>query len=229
MKDRRDFLKLFGLGTAAIATVDPLPGAKAAAPGDANMVVETIPPAEISPVQAFQGSVEARAVPNLLQVCDAMLWSQLEVERNDMLETYSLFQEPLGLRRDLAKTNMEHAGMLPAPSMFCIKQIGFFFSAKTIPALRSAFVDRYVLSLTLGRKTYWQAPLASLFAVRTPASEDAAEFASLPDAAFAALEIPLIIGVGMNFKLEAIGSPMRPCGTLKGWGVFKGLLARGIQ
>jgi hypothetical protein len=221
--DRRRFLKLFGVSTAAIA----------AAPAmlDAEPTVEVISSGapEPLPLARADQSWPANFCPEtcLLDVRDEPLWSQLRVEQNAMKDRYVLFQEHLGNDVTLAQTNMELSGTLMNPEMYCIKKIGFVFSPSTIPALRSAFINRYTLALWLGRKRYWEAPLASVFSVGEPDREKG--FATLPDDGFMTLDIPLVIDQGLYFNLEVVGKPIHPCGKLTGWALFKGLHAVGIQ
>jgi hypothetical protein len=220
---RRGFLKLFGLSTAAIVA--------APVAADAEPTVEVIKSESPAPEVAARGFEPYfdRDHTMLMDVRDEPLWSALRIEPNSMLGRYKLFQQTGaadGLT--LGETNMLQAGKLPAPEMYCIKQIGFVFSPKTIPGLRSAFIDRYALQLNLGRKRYWEAPLSTVFSVAEP-ERDAKGFATLPDAGFATLEIPLVIEHELYFNLELIGKPIHPCGKILGWGVFRGLHACGIQ
>jgi hypothetical protein len=216
-KDRRGFLKLFGLSTAAVAAV-PAIGA------DPTIEVVTADTPAITPNPFVPGRAP---VFQGLEYCvrDEPLWSMVKIEPNSMRVRYQLFQQP---GETMAESNMRMGGMLPMPEMYSIRQIGFVFSPQTIPALRSAFIDRYALALWLGRKTYWEAPLSTVFSVGEP-DRDKNGFATLPDAGFATLDIPLVIEQSLFFCLELIGKPIHPCGKLKGWGVFRGLHAVGIQ
>jgi hypothetical protein len=214
---RRGFLQLFGLSTAAVATTTEPTVQIIESP---NNLPSPLPPGPLPQLE------------NLLRyevhdVRDEPLWSQLRIEPNSMQERYSLFQD-LGPSRSLTETNMEQPGHLLAPEMYCIKQIGFVFSPQTIPGLRSAFIDRYSLQLSIKRKRYWEAPLASVFSVGEP-DRDEKGFATLPDTGFANLEIPLIIEANVYFCLSVIGKPIHPCGKITGWGVFKGLHLAGVS
>lgn len=220
---RRGFLKLFGVSTAAMVA--------APVSADAEPAIEVVEVAKAEPPlsSAGFGPYELGKIPNgyMLDVRDEPLWSQLRIEPNSMLSSYKLFQQA-GAGCTYAETNMHIPGALINPEMYCIKQIGFVFSPQTIPALRSAFIDRYSLALYLGRKRYWEAPLSTVFSVAEP-ERDAKGFATLPDAGFATLEIPLVIEAGLYFSLDVIGKPIHPCGKILGWGVFRGLHAVGIQ
>jgi hypothetical protein len=224
---RRDFLQLFGLSSAAVAAAPAL----ASDDPTVEIINAAAPPQFRSPLPsqfppAREGFMDV--------VLDESLWSQLCIEPNTMQDRYILFQNSLGNRdshgnyTSLAETNMRMAGQLPAPESYCIKQIGFVFSPKTISGLRCAFIDRYVLQLRLGSKSYWEAPLSTVFSVAEP-ERDAKGFATLPDSSFATLAIPLVIEQALWFSLEVIGKPIHPCGKIIGWGVFKGLHAVGIQ
>jgi hypothetical protein len=221
-QDRRGFLKLFGLSTAAIVA--------APVAADAEPTVEVIKSESPAPEVAAHGFEPYfdREHTMLMDVRDEPLWSALRIEPNSMRSRYKLFQDVGQDGLTLGDTNMLRPGALPAPEMYCIKQIGFVFSPKTIPGLRSAFIDRYALSLHLGRKRYWEAPLSTVFSVAEP-ERDEKGFATLPDAGFATLEIPLVIEQELYFSLEVIGKPIHPCGKILGWGVFRGLHAVGIQ
>jgi hypothetical protein len=218
---RRGFLKLFGVSSAAIAIA---PSVANAEPSVEVVMAPIQEPAPLSGV-FLQPTRDYR---HGLDVQSGSLYSRLRIEPNSMLSRYQLFQEGMGEGCTLADTNMHIPGALIQPEMYCIKQIGFVFSPKTIPGLRSAFIDRYALSLHLGRKQYWEAPLSTVFSVGEP-DRDEKGFATLPDAGFATLEIPLVIEAGLYFSLDLIGKPIHPCGKITGWGVFKGLHARGIQ
>lgn len=226
-QDRRGFLKLFGVSSAAIAV------APSVASSDSSAEIERLVEASPAPIPTAESNLFVDATSfrkigyHTMDVRDEPLWSQLRVEQNAMQARYALFQEPMGMNVTLSQTNMHIAGALIQPEMYCIKQIGMVFSPKTIPALRSAFIDRYSLELRLGRKSYWRAPLATVFSVADPEGEKG--FATLPDAGFATLDIPLIIEAGLYFSLDVIGEPIHPCGKLKAWAVFKGLHAVGIQ
>jgi hypothetical protein len=221
---RRGFLKLFGVSTAAIVAAPTVI--------DAEPTVEVIKAEPEIPEQPIEGTWRNPRLHDdpymYLDVRDEPLWSQLRIEPNSMLGHYRLFQQTGADGLTRGETNMLEAGKLPAPEKYCIKQIGFVFSPKTIPGLRSAFIDRYALSLNLGRKRYWEAPLSTVFSVAEP-ERDAKGFATLPDAGFATLEIPLVIEHELYFSLELIGKPIHPCGKVLGWGVFKGLHAVGVQ
>jgi hypothetical protein len=219
---RRGFLKLFGVSTAAIVA--------APVAADSEPVVEVIKSETSAPAvpgRNFEPYFD-RERHMVMDVRDEPLWSPLRIEPNSMQSRYKLFQDTGQDGLTLGDTNMLRPGTLPAPEMYCIKQIGFVFSPQTIPALRSAFIDRYAASLYLGRKRYWEAPLSTVFSVAEP-ERDAKGFATLPDAGFATLEIPLIIEHELYFCLDLIGKPIHPCGKIKGWGVFRGLHAVGIQ
>jgi hypothetical protein len=226
-QDRRGFLKLFGVSTAAIVAA---PIAADAEPTVEVMKTETpaTPQSELIERTWRNPRLHEGPYGYNLDVRDEPLWSALRIEPNSMVGSYKLFQQTGADGLTLGETNMLQAGKLPAPEMYCIKQIGFVFSPKTIPGLRSAFIDRYALSLYLGRKRYWESPLSTVFSVAEP-ERDAKGFATLPDAGFATLEIPLVIEHELYFSLELIGKPIHPCGKILGWGVFRGLHAVGIQ
>lgn len=228
-QDRRGFLKLFGISTAAIAAAPTVAGAE---PTVEVIRAETSAPPPL-PGRAFEPYFD-RERTMAMDVRDEPLWSQVRIERNEMRGDYVLFQDSAGNGSPmfpdgvtLAETNMLRPGCLPEPEMYCIQKIGFVFSPSTIPALRSAFIDRYELNLSLGRKRHWEAPLSQVFSVAEPERKE--DFAELPDAGFYRLDIPLIIEAGLWFGLHLIGNPIHPCGRIKAWGVFKGLHACGIQ
>ena len=216
-RDRRDFLKIFGLSTAAVA----LPEASAS---DVQVVSAEPSPAPISHTHKF---FQPHPEPNPLDVRDEPAWSQLRVERNAMKEYYALFDCPHGAT--WAETSMLQANQFAPPEAYCVKKIGVVFSAASIPALRAAFIDRYMLMLIVGRKNYFSAPLSTLFSVAAePQTETEQWFGVLPDAGFTELEIPLILSGGTYFSVMLKGKPIHPCGTLKAWVVLKGLHLVGL-
>ncbi len=219
-QDRRGFLKLFGLSSAAIA----------AAPAVANAeptveIVKADPPPLPEPPKGM-GTMFRMPPPyrqDMMNVVNEPLWSRVRIERNEMQAEYKLFGGPNHDDNDWAETNLSRANALLSPEMYAIQKIGFVFSPGTIPALRSAFIDRYMLTLWLGRKRYWEAPLSMCFSIGEPDREKG--FATLPDAGFVELDIPLVIENELYFKLQLTGKPIHPCGKITAWGVFKGLHA----
>jgi hypothetical protein len=208
-QDRRGFLKLFGISTAAIAAAPTVAGAE---PTVEVIKIDPPVPATPLPVRAFEPYFDSKHTM-MMDVRDEPLWSQVRIERNEMRGDYVLFQDtpcnsspmfPDGVT--LAETNMQRPGCLPQPEMYCIQQIGFVFSPSTIPALRSAFIDRFELHLSLGRKRYWEAPLSQVFSVAEPERQE--DFAELPDAGFYRLDIPLVIEAGLWFGLHLTGNPI---------------------
>ncbi len=236
-QDRRGFLKLFGLTSAAFVAAD----ASASAP---PVDIVTAAPAELaampSPhsVQSFAtlNRIHRPWSPSVMDLRDEPLWGRVRIERNSMLDTYRIFQGPNcgNGGYDPSETNIDQPGSLLSPQAFCIKKIGFVFSPQTLPALRSAFIDRYALRLYLGQKRFWEAPLSMVFSVGEPTPDNPGPdgnlgFQTLPDAGFVSLAIPLILESGYYFNLELVGTPIHPCGKITAWGVFKGLHVVGIQ
>jgi hypothetical protein len=205
--DRRSFLKLFGASSAAVATREGV--AMASDPG-----VQPLPRADEYFCQHYD-------------VVSDVLYSSVSFEKNAMQDQYHLFGQPVGLGVGLSETNLRQSNRLPAPEAFCVKRIGFAFSPKTEPGLRSAICDRYTLSLTIGAKRYWSQPLAFCFSVADVDRERG--FATLPDVSFVTLDLPLIFDNEIYFQMDLRGEPIRPSGKAKGWALLGGLWARGIQ
>jgi hypothetical protein len=203
-------LKLFGVSTAAVATVEG---------------IERVSDPSVKPLEsALSGS----APFSLFDVSADVLYSSVTINKNEMRGSYVLFSLPLGIEdATLADTNMYRANTIPMPNMFCIHRIGFVFSPKTEPGLRSAFCDRYVLQFMIGQKRYWCQPLAFCFSKGEPDREKG--FTTAPDIGMVELDIPLILDVGMDFSAQLIGTPIQPCGKLKGWALLGGRHARAVQ
>jgi hypothetical protein len=211
-QDRRSFLKLFGTSTAAVATLDGIekvhdPTAEPRMPSD--------------------------YLRNMAEVNADVLYSAVTIPKNAMESEYHLFSQTIGMysadgtRVTRADTNMQQSNTLPEPNRFCVKRIGFAFSPKTEPGLRSAFCDRYYLKVGICNKVYWQQPLSFCFGKGEPDRDRG--FTSQPDVHMVDLDIPLILDMGVYFSAELIGDPIHPCGKLKGWALLGGLHARAVQ
>jgi hypothetical protein len=215
--DRRDFLKLFGLSSAAVAIAE----------GSASEIEMVSAPSPVPlPIVSQTAAFMKQSPHNTYDVRDEPLYSVVHTERNAMKEDYRFFA--CSGQDTLAETNLCQSNRLMNPEAYCVKQIGFVFSPLTLPALRSAFIDRYALSVGVGRKPYFTAPLALLFSVADVEPDRENGFAKFPDEGFVKLEIPLIFAPGVYFWAQLIGKPIHPCGKLTGWAVFKGLHCVGI-
>lgn len=213
MTNRRSFLKVFGVSSAAVASVDG--------------IERVADPAVKALESAPSGSLPFPRSSYVYDVTSDVLYSAVDIEKNGMRERYDLFSDTISQSVTRAQTNMLRQNALPEPSMFCVKRIGFAFSPKTEPGLRSAFCDRYHLNFQIASKSYWRQPLSFCFGKGEPDRERG--FATAPDLHMVELELPLIIDMGMYFTAQVIGTPIQPCGKLRGWAVLGGLHARAIQ
>jgi hypothetical protein len=212
MKDRRSFLKLFGLSSAAIATVD--------AHGETVIEQHRDVPVTGGPIAEKERELETLKSYNLFRT--GWLYSALEIPRNSMRSSYpnlfgysDYFSSGDTVRRPtLADTNMERPGSLPMPEMFAVRRIGVLFSGTTLPALRAAFAERYTLSFYVGSRRYWEAPIASMFGVGEIENIDRSALG------FVNLEIPLIIPSGQQFNAMIQGTPLSPHGRIRLWAVI---------
>jgi len=217
-QDRRSFLRLFGASSAAIATVDGIERVS-------DPTVKPLAPERDNPLKF--NPLTSEYFHNMEVTAD-VLYSCVNIAKNEMRECYNLFSQTIGMQATTPiDTNMVQSNKLPEPNRFCVQRIGFAFSPKTEPGLRSAFCDRYFLNVQIGSKRYWRQPLSFCFGKGEPDRERG--FATQADVHMVELEIPLILDMGIFFSAELIGEPIHPCGKLKGWALLGGLHARGLQ
>ena len=222
MEDRRNFLKIFGLGTAVVASAKSI-----------EKVEQS--PEEVEPLitagAKFNRALTQKAPfawPNSRShdVVSETLYSKLTIPKNTMESRYTLYDYAVGIPHtdgvhDLSDTNSYMPRRLCAPEYFCVKQLGIVFSSTTKRMLQYVFAERFSFSLWLHQKRYFQSPIA-FAALRGD------KFA--PSAMFDISDLPLIIPYDYQFHVELTTSrPIMPHGKIVLWSVLGGLMARGIQ
>lgn len=212
--DRRSFLKLFGVSTAAVATAE---GVEVVSSPDA--------PAQFE----WDAHRPLFRHGTLFDVRPQSLYHRIDIPKNSMQACYQGFSTFRGMDNDLTITNMVRANCLPEPNSFQVQKFGIVFSPKTEPALRSAFLDRYMVRFAIAQKTYFEGPLSFIFStVGEPDREKG--FTTLPDIGLADISaVPLIISDEVTFRAEIIGTPIQTHGKLIFWIVLQGIMARAVQ
>jgi hypothetical protein len=217
MADRRDFLKVFGLGAVIV------PNSSLGADRSAAAELVRIPEPAAVPYGAW------------VDVVSDWLYSGVEIKRNSMAGRYHLFCSPIGQLRadggqvDFSDTNMLSSCHLPPPETFAITRVGVLFSPTTEPKLRALFAERYTLRLRIAEKSYFCQPVAAIFAEGKPSRRDAP--ASADDLRGSlALDIPVVIPSQMQFSAELTGLPLNGAhGRLKLWAYLAGRMVRSVQ
>lgn len=227
--DRRSLLKVFGVGSAAIATsIEGKP---------TSVEVVTDPDAK-----ALNTRPEVSGYPLAwLDVQKGKLYSALEVGGGAPNENrYQLFREPVGSycgwksgRLGFHDTNLYHPSCLEMPSQFCVERIGVVFSPTSDPKTMAEWIEQHTLEFHIGCKVYWRSPMAEMFNVFSEVGVAHDGYESFNNAeplkSFVDLgDVPFIIQAGQQFHVEIVGQhyPIKP---LRLWAVLEGLHARGIQ
>lgn len=220
MSDRRNFLKLFGVSSAAMVT----------AAGNVETHTDATAPAVFADANAHPvfSPVHPSAPLHLhayLDVRPGLLYSGVDIARNEMQARYSFFGGMSDAAPYGVMTNMDMPYVLPQPCLFCVEKIGVAFSPNTKPELRNAIAARYALEFQVGQKIYYRSPLALLFAVTH--SEPPVD---LPDAAYTDIgDVPLIVEANQFFTATLHGEPLPSNGKARIWVVLKGRRAWGVQ
>lgn len=142
-----------------------------------------------------------------------------------LLFSYGVGESPgeLGHRTaTYSDTNLHQRMRLDAPESYAVSRVGVLFSPATSPRVRESFAERYVFTLWIGKKQYFRAPVASMFAVGE------IEATESPAAGFISLEVPIIIANQFSFYVELQGEP-NEADELKLWAVLGNLHARGVS
>jgi hypothetical protein len=219
---RRGFLKLFGVGTAAVATLKGEEGF------DKITSSEPVVPADTIPNNRFNSYY--------MDVQSACLYSSLVLGKSEPAHpSYDFFRYAVGeyvpqdgqvVQAQMSDTNMFMSGRLGPPEAFLVKRIGLVFSPSSDPELRSKFIDNYSISLELGQKTYQRVPLSLVFSVADVGPKNCV----LPYKTYFDLKVPLVIDNQMSFRCVLLGNQnFNITGPLKMWAVLEGLHARGVQ
>lgn len=209
MENRRNFLKTFGLSSAAVV--------------GASGAIETLKLSkeDLVPAPIVAGDKEAWNPGR--DVVSGCLYDRAVFDRNSLSNSYKFFNTGCTSERGPEDTNVYHAGRLDPPILFAVKKFGVTFSPGTKPEVRNAVIQRYSLRLWLGNKVYFEAPLVEAFGIEN--SDPTADFKTLYQ-----VDLPVVIAYDHYFALELssrVGLPNHP--KLSMWGVLHGLQARGIQ
>ncbi len=229
--DRRDWLKTFGLGAAAVVTdID----------SKANPTIEVVHnPEPASPIKV--------SLP-------AGWWNVQRGRLYSSVETESFWDGPLQFFRDaigsvppdwhrnnlsparrltVSDTNMQMASMLPATQAFCVEKIGVVFAANCERSAIRDFVADHVLEFWICEKLYWRGPLSEMFnePSETSIDRDGRELLGPDDLkSYVSLgDIPFIISPQMQFHAAIVGAGNRHMQFLKMWVCLDGLHARPVQ
>lgn len=252
MFDRRSLLKIFGLGAAVVPAIG-----KDGTTFETIMDPNPVPPPGERRLEAVRKMQESGYYSHYDVVHD-YLYSALEVGRRrepqgsnliapnggrldarviDARSEYMLFDYAvgddtgaLGGRMALpADTNMYTAGWLDAPETYAVSRIGILFSPATRPEVRASFAERYTVEFWMGKKRFWNSPIAAVFGVGEIETLDGAiNQTRSPAIGWVTLEIPLLIPDQMSFFVRLVGTPDAD-DELKLWAVLGNLHARGVQ
>lgn len=210
--DRRNFLRAFGVTSAAVAHAG-------------TVTNETLSPNEIEGPGI--PTVTRRQVPfaypaETWDVIRDCLYSKVTIRRNAMKDRHYAFTHAWGAEHRTDDTNMHLVGQLPQPQSFLVQNIGVVFSPATLPAARSIFAERYAMTLWLDQRLYWRAPVAFAFTTAEHPLESTKYLFSLGDQ-------PLIIAPAQQFHVEFEGEPFSTNPKIAFWAVLDGQHARPIQ
>lgn len=208
--NRKDFLKIFGVGAAAIATT-------------AGGIEETrLEAHEVRPLpdgeKHFRSGLAA-----CMDVQRARLYAQVRIEKNSMRQRYSTFAGWDYATRNATTTNLHNQGRLCAPECFAVQKMGVVFAPTSAPQLRNVFAERYAFQFLVGKKCYYESPLMHKYQVADTPLDISAE--ALHDIS----ALPLILTPECSFDMEVFGDPLPVHGKLAFWAVIDGLHARGVQ
>lgn len=215
MSDRRRFLKMFGVTTAAIGATT-LNGTEIEKVTD-----QTVTPLVIDP-------------EHIMDVRHEPLYSALVLDPGWPKERHQFFGYSLGMANPYAtpwvsssdpyirysETNMQMANRLSAPRLYCVKRIGVLFSPTSDRLDRVNFIENASLSLWMGQKRYWRGPLAMAHGIGIMDRHS-----NVPASAMAELDVPLIITTEMRFYAELDVSQFQIKNRIKLWAVLDGLHA----
>lgn len=224
MSDRRDFLKIFGISSAAMLSVDgkeKIERVESAAP--------TVPLGNAYP-----------RVAEWLDIQKGKLYSALCIGGNTGVpfkSSHSFFCYSLGMyspqdigpdQATLGDTNLCRICSLSLPESFLVQRMGLIIAPSVLPSTRSGLVESYALELVVGNKIYQRVPLVDLFSVG-----EGSQHGELPDKGSISLDpLPLVLDWQASFKCNLVGTPRftsNPVKAVKMWAVLEGLHARGVQ
>jgi hypothetical protein len=212
--DRRDFLKVFGVSSAAVVGAAGMPEVIRA---------DTGAPLAPPPLPGHHEDVKKWEMRDYMSVVSGLLYDRIDIPKNGLKSQHTFFQSGWQQNHGPEYTNVMCQGRLDAPEMFKVCKVGVTFSPGISPELRDAIIRRYAVTLWLGQKYYFRAPMVEAFG---PANSDpTVDFKTL-----FTLDLPLIIASDHNFWLDISTSdplPISPKVSL--WGVLHGQHARGVE
>lgn len=211
MEDRRNFLKLLGLGSAAVV----------GASGEVEVVhSDRTNPLPVPKVAGRTYDKEKWEGP-MRDVVSAVLYDRLDVSKFE--KSLRFFDRGWANNRGPEETNVYSAMKLDPPTLFQANAIGITFGLNSNPKNIGRILDSYKLHLWLGQKHYADVPLVEAFG--PPNSDPTAPFKTLFK-----MDLPIVIAYDHAFHLELVGSvPYVDEPEVTMWGVMHGRMARGIQ
>ena len=239
--ERRNLLKIFGLSSAAIVNTDA-----------AEVSFEKVTDFTAKPLKNELSPFAMDVVKGQLYSAFVVDDSFVEYRRTDGIETFDdrkfdcrlkerhqFFNYELGQANPYntpwvkpgdtityAETNMFQAGRLDPPRAFASQRLGVVFSPKCDAASRSELINNYSVSMWIGQKQFFRAPMSEMFSVGEPTNK---QFPELPVQGMVDVRpLPLIMQYGYNFHAEIVGKPFKS-GYIKMWVVYDGLDARVVQ
>lgn len=224
MKDRRNFLKVFGVTGAAVAGVGMTPPTE-----------EVLTHEEAGPPLKQSGWSSSR---NYYDVVSNLLYDRLTFHEGESVPNVCDFFKlgvigPGGYARGLEDTNVYQACKLDAPEAFLVKSMGVCIVPGCDGDMEKQLINNYCVELWIGQKCYARSPLAMAFAYM-PAPwqpKDVQLKARTVSDGFYKLELPVVIPYDAIFHMSIRSSLRMYVGAhdLSMYGVLNGLDARGVQ
>lgn len=226
MANRRDFLKMFSVASAVVATPSATPA------GTTFDVLKTETP---EPILRGPSAFNLDRHPQqMYDVQKGRLYSAVDLPAGAEFGSHLCFfgyecgsRAPLELNgrgATLADTNLYRAFQLYEPEAFLIEQIGVIFSPATDLKTYRTIVENCSLSVWLGQKMYQRSPIAFMSKLNLD-RESVASAQGLLDL----LPYPLVIQAGLQFHARPEGETIKLRGRLRMWTVYEGRHARGVQ
>lgn len=226
---RRSFLRIFGLTGAAFATT---------AVDGTSIEIERDPDAvSIAERLKKQAIPHSSLIPNYLDVQKGRLYSAFEIYPDPATEQTRIICFSYGVGNavpwktgyaDYADTNMQKAQELCAPESFAVERVGIVFSPICDPEDRSRFIDSSSVNVWIGMKNYFRRPTSECFGTGEPVLKE--RFPEFPTAGMVDLSpLPLALFCQQSFHGEIETRPANYKSKIRGWLVYDGLHARGVQ
>jgi hypothetical protein len=213
MQDRRDFLKIFGLSSAMVASA----GGK-----EPELITDPHPKTDqYFNTNSFDPRLHYDVVP-------AVLWSKLTVKKDS-------------LKGGVTFHFQDYSAKLHAPESFLVRGIGLVFSESVPEKLKLEVRDNYDLELRIGQKWYWKSPLALMRTDCCPDDASIPELSGPQFPYLISTDKDnrgLIIPHHLNYYVQlsaAFQDPIVPYNwveeheEMRMWAVLSGFRARGVQ